>query len=843
MKPTNCLKLFFFFICSIFALQIKAQDLPDGFYIKDVAAGWNEPVGVAFNKSGTQMYVWEKSGKVFVCTWNAATKNYRKQTVAVLDISPEVGNWRDHGLLGFALDPKFDRNGYIYLLYVVDRHYLMNFGTSNYHVTSNDYYSATIGRITKYKVITNSNNQIVADLSSRKILLGETKSTGIPVLYESHGMGSLAFAADGTLLASTGDAGSYNTMDNGSLAETYYLQALSDGIITPNENVGAFRAQLLTSLNGKILRINPQNGNGVTSNPFYSATQPRSAKSRIWAMGFRNPFRFTIKPNSGSLDSSTGDIGEIYEGDVGWYTYEELNIIHEPASNCGWPIFEGLTPMDWYAGSLTENKDVPNPLYSIGGCTQRYFNFQDLIKQATADNIHTVYNPCNTSVPIKGGNNTHFFHHVPSLDWKHDVDSARVKIFNGNILHVAQIGTAASGVDGTPFRGNCAVAGCWYTGNMFPAKYKNTFFFGDYAAGWIKNATIQYTDEVKSVESFSNVFGNVVCIAEDPVDGSLVCVDIGTNTIRRILFGGNQPPVAKINANKFYGVSPLKIKLDALQSYDPEGGSLTYAWNFNDGSTANGGVKQTHTFTGTANQPKKFVVRLTVTDSAGAKAEDSMIVSVNNTPPVVNIISPIKNSEYKIGTDTTYTLQATVTDAEHSPSQLFYQWQTILRHDNHEHPEAIDTNKITSSVVSRIGCNGDTYYWLFNLTVTDAAGLSAKDSCKIFPKCGSPLPLNTMQQSVSAGNEKTIPENEIKISPNPFQNTFVLNAFFTKSQTVTLNITNMHFQLVKTQTLTAKTGTNNFVIGNLERLPAGMYVVEIISKEGITRKKEIIKLK
>ncbi len=555
MKQNNTFKkASFFCVYTLFFLftlvSVKAQTLPAGFFIHNIGAGWTEPVGAAFNKSGTQLFVWEKGGKVFVCNWSATTSSYRKQARPVLDISPEVGNWRDHGLLGFAVDPHFEYNGYIYLLYVVDRYYLLKYGTANYHVNEDDYYSATIGRITRYKTSTDSNGQLFADINSRRILVGETKTTGIPVLFESHGVGSLVFAADGTLLASAGDVGSYNSVDNGSLAETYFAQALKDGIIRLNENVGAFRAQLVNSLNGKIIRINPANGNGLSSNPFYTAASPRSARSRVWAMGFRNPFRFCIRPGTGSTDSSAGDIGEIYEGDVGWYTYEELNIIKTPASNCGWPIFEGFTPMDGYAGTLTANKDVPNPLYGTGGCTQQYFYFQNLIKQATADNNHTIYNPCNTSIPIAGDNPNHFFHHVPALDWKHDVDSARVKIFNGNILGVAQIGTASSRVTGTPFRGNCSIAGCWYTGNMFPAQYKNTYFQGDFGAGWIKNITVKYTDQVVRVDEFSNDFGAVVCIVQDPLDGSLICVDIGSSSIRRIMYDSNQIPVAKVTAGK-----------------------------------------------------------------------------------------------------------------------------------------------------------------------------------------------------------------------------------------------------------------------------------------------------
>ena len=119
---------------------------------------------------------------------------------------------------------------------------------------------------------------------------------------------------------------------------------------------------------------------------------------------------------------------------------------------------------------------------------------------------------------------------------------------------------------------------------------------------------------------------------------------------------------------------------------------------------------------------------------------------------MVNITSPIKNSLYRLGADTSYSCTATVTDAEQSPGQLKYEWQTFLRHNTHQHPEAVDTNKITSTVISRIGCNGDTYYWFIKLTVTDDAGLSTVDSSIIFPNCifNSTLPLILRSFSVAA---------------------------------------------------------------------------------------------
>lgn len=744
-------RIFYSFIfISLIACDVQAQTLPSGFSAASIGSGWVAPVGAVFTKDGQKLFVWEKGGRVYVCNRNGAG-NYIKQANPVLNISEEVGDWRDHGLLGFALDPEYLSNGLIYLLYVVDRHHLMNFGTGSYNAATNEYFAATIGRVTRYQTST-SGSDLVATAATRMVLLGETKSTGIPILHESHSVGGLVFGADGMLLISAGDGASYNGVDQGSRTDTYFTQALNDGIIRTNENVGAFRSQMINSHNGKLLRINPVNGNGVGSNPFYSAAEPRSPQSRVWAMGFRNPFRIAVKPGTGSTNPSTGDIGEVYVGDVGWNLWEELNIIKEPGMNCGWPLYEGHGTMGSYFTVNRVNPDEPNPLFGTGGCTQQFFTFNNLLKQATADNNTTIYNPCSPATPI--GNHNRHFHRRPAIDWRHGQDIARVGIFNGNIADTDTLGNPGTLVIGSSFRGNCAVAGTWYDGNAYPAEYKNTFFQADLGGQWLKRITVDFTDKVTRVDNFGSGFSNLVCITQNPLDGTIVTVEITGTGVKRISYGGNMPPVVQLSSDKVFGPSSLNVAFTGSGSYDPNGTIASYAWNFGDpASGANNTstlANPSHSFNAPAGTPTKFVVRLTVTDNGGASATDSIFISVNNTPPGVNITSPVKNSLYRIGEDTMYTCAATVTDAEHTNGQLQYAWQTILRHNNHEHPESIDTTRNTSTMISRIGCNGDTYYWLVELTVTDAAGLSTKDSSKIFPACSAgPLPLVLRSFSVT----------------------------------------------------------------------------------------------
>ncbi len=744
-------KFLFFSVLVNFMAPAFSQSLPTGFAYTNATVGatWNQPVGATFTADGLRLFIWEKRGRVYVC--NRSGSNYSKQTTPVIDISAEVLNDHDFGLVGFALDPNFQANGYIYLLYVVDRRFLMNNGS-----TADQINEATIGRVTRYQTTASQAGVITADLGTRTILIGETPQTGLPILHRSHGVGTLAFAADGTLLVTHGDGACYNHTDGGSDNNatggiTFFAQALNDGIIRPEENVGAFRSQLLNSHSGKLLRINPENGDGLSSNPFYDASAPRSPKSRVWALGLRNPFRMTVKPGSGSTNPSAGDIGEVFIGDVGWSTWEEMNVAKVPGSNFGWPIYEGHEIMSSYNSLSTLNMDEPNPFGTCSGNT--HLRFKDLIRQDNAAKNKSIFNPCNPNQLI--GTSNRFIHARPMIDWRHGQNNARVGKFDSNGNATAPtIGTAASETIGTPFRGNCTSGGIWYTGagNTFPPEYKNTLIMADYNDNWIRRLTIDYTDVVTKVDVLGTGMGAVVCLAENPIDGSIVCVDIVSSLVRKITYGGNIPPVPMIKADNYYSPNnSLLVNFDGTESTDQDGNIVSFSWNFGDpGSPSNTSNSPTpnHQFTSNTG-PKKYTVTLTVTDNGGASSTEEFIVSVSNTPPEVFIVSPEKNSKYKLGPDTTYMRVATVNDQEHSGSQLTYEWQTTLVHNEHVHPEAVKNEVQSPSPISRLGCNGDDYSWLVTLKVTDAAGLSTIDSSQIFPDCVGTLPIYLHKFSVT----------------------------------------------------------------------------------------------
>ena len=91
--------------------NLSAATVPPGFTESVISGPWPDAVGITFENNG-RMYVWERTGRL----WFKDPSDHSPSLL--LDISEEVGAWQDHGMLGFALDPNFRVNGYIYVLYV-----------------------------------------------------------------------------------------------------------------------------------------------------------------------------------------------------------------------------------------------------------------------------------------------------------------------------------------------------------------------------------------------------------------------------------------------------------------------------------------------------------------------------------------------------------------------------------------------------------------------------------------------------------------------------------------------------------------------------------------------------
>ncbi len=303
--------------------QITFTD--SGFASEKVASGFNAPIGFVFAPDG-RIFVWEKGGRVRIF------KNGALLSTPFVDISGHVNTSGDRGLLGLALDPNFETNGYVYLAYVYE-----NGGDP----TST---AARTERVTRVQADPNNKDRA---LSGETVILGSKSSlpcnSGEDCLEDdvnAHTIDHLLFGSDGKLYVSAGDGGDWRRATTGSL-----------------------RAQNLNSLNGKLLRINTD-GSAPTDNPFYDGTN--SPKSKVFDYGLRNPYRFTF-----------GASGEMIIGDVGWATYEEINIGR--GKNFGWPCYEGPYPQSSFQSAYTQCQNLaassvsmPNYYYqhvpNVGGC-------------------------------------------------------------------------------------------------------------------------------------------------------------------------------------------------------------------------------------------------------------------------------------------------------------------------------------------------------------------------------------------------------------------------------------------------------------------------------------------
>jgi glucose/arabinose dehydrogenase len=333
----------------------QGGSLPAGFADTSVSRpdgrAWDGAAGMVFADDG-HMFVWERTGRV----WLAAGASARSEPL--IDLSDEVSTIGALGLTGFALDPQFAHNGYLYLFYAVDPQHLANCAApasgavacrATYRAGQHASSGATIGRLVRYQLVRPAGAQdfraaTAVNYQSRRVLLGETPSggrapMGCVVTDSAQGPGGLAFGSDGTLFVGCGDGASVSTEDAGSDSNTQYQQALAAGLMTSAENVGAFRAQLVESLSGKILRLDAATGDGVPGNPFYEAAAPRAARSRVWVLGLHDPQHFTVRPGSGRAG---GLPGTLYIGEVGYRTWESLAVARAGRMNFGWPLYAGI---------------------------------------------------------------------------------------------------------------------------------------------------------------------------------------------------------------------------------------------------------------------------------------------------------------------------------------------------------------------------------------------------------------------------------------------------------------------------------------------------------------------
>lgn len=237
---------------------------------------FNSPTAIAQAGDGSQ--------RLFVCERPGSIRIIQNSNVLVqpfLDITDRTLSANiEQGLLGLAFPPGYSTNAHFYV----------------------DYIRKPDGAVvvSRFQLTADPN---VADTNSEQVVLV------VPKPFNNHNGGQIAFGPDGYLYIGVGDGGS--------------------------ENDPQLNGQKTSTLLGKLLRINVEGGVATysvpTNNPFVGNT---NYAPEIWALGLRNPWRF-------SFDRLTGDL---FIADVGQTKYEEVDI--QPASstggeNYGWKIMEG----------------------------------------------------------------------------------------------------------------------------------------------------------------------------------------------------------------------------------------------------------------------------------------------------------------------------------------------------------------------------------------------------------------------------------------------------------------------------------------------------------------------
>lgn len=271
----------------VISFRLSAQS----FELEQFSTGFTGPVDIE-NCGDGRLFIVQKSGYIYVCD-SAGNKN----ATPFLDIHTKVKTSSERGLLGLAFAPDYFISGYFFIYY-------SPLGTDS-------------NVIARYRV--DPSNPDLADVNSEQFVLKIPHPD-----YDNHDGGCLRFGTDGYLYAGTGDGGSAWDPDNNGQNRMSFL--------------------------GKILRLDVSVDSGYAVPPDNPFVGNATFAPEVWALGMRNPWRF-------SFDRLTHDL---WIGDVGQGTWEEVDLITAPdtgGQNYGWDCYEGLAANETVhcdsAGDLT----------------------------------------------------------------------------------------------------------------------------------------------------------------------------------------------------------------------------------------------------------------------------------------------------------------------------------------------------------------------------------------------------------------------------------------------------------------------------------------------------------
>ncbi|KZM33815.1 ThuA domain-containing protein [Oerskovia enterophila] len=575
-----------------------------------------------------------------------------KSTVTAATI-PVYGGGED-GMLGLALDPQFEQNDWVYLYY-----------------SPQD--GGSVNRLSRFTMEGNT-MKLDSEVVMLEIPAGrDDKEIG-------HTGGTLRFDGQGNLWLSVGDdvvpfeSSGYTPIDERPGRAHFDAQGTS-----ANSN----------DLRGKLLRITPE-PDGTYSVPegnLFPEAEDTADKTRpeIYAMGFRNPFRFTVDvdgtvyladygPDAGSANPNRGPAG-----------YVEWQSIKAPG-NYGWPYC--------HANNIAYND----------------FDFVTSTSGAKFD----CANPVNTSP-----NNTGLTELPPSVP-------AEVYYSYGASAEFPQLGSGA----GAP------MAGPVYhfdealdSDRKWPEYFSGTPLFFEWGRNFIKEFPLAADGSLLAINPVlsSQQFLSPLDLQFGP-DGALYLLEWGggfgrdnpNSGLYRVDYAADgRAPTAQATADVTTGLAPLSVTFSSEGTVDRDGDELEFAWDFGDGSTSTE-QNPTHVYTTNGN----FEARLTVTEKTeSAKTGTATVpIVVGNTSPVVTITAPPNGSFFRWNDVLPWKVE--VTDAE--DGQIDCKDVTVqpaLGHDEHAHPTLpVNACEGEASTILDEGHLEADAFWVIDARYTDKGG-------------------------------------------------------------------------------------------------------------------------
>jgi PKD repeat protein len=202
--------------------------------------------------------------------------------------------------------------------------------------------------------------------------------------------------------------------------------------------------------------------------------------------------------------------------------------------------------------------------------------------------------------------------------------------------------------------------------------------------------------------------------------------------VHRIVYtGSNAAPTARIVATPTSGAAPLTVNFDGTTSTDPDGDTLTYAWDLDaNGSYETAGATQTKQYTlGTYN------VGLRVDDGHGHTSTATQEIQSGNSAPVLGTVTPADTLTWSVGQQISFSASATDEQQGTLPASAF-SWNLAIRHcpSNVCHTHNLNTFPGVSSGSFQAPDHEYPSHLLLTVTVTDSGGLTDSRTVQLNPK-------------------------------------------------------------------------------------------------------------